>query len=136
MVFYFRLNIAFLGTVFSTVSTIFIFNFILFLLRRYYGPMYQYRLNLILTNFPWWMILFGILGVISGIKLLKEYEFSYKKNFFLIVIGYLLVIFVSAYLIDYFNLNKFWEGGYMRRFYKDGFYKNNQFYKKGPWWLR
>jgi len=71
----------FLGTVFSTVSTIFIFNFILFLLRRHYGPIYHYRLNLILTNFPWWMILVGVLGVIFGIKLLKEYEFSYKKNF-------------------------------------------------------
>ena len=128
----------FLGTVFSTISTIFIFNLIFFLLRRHYGPMYQYRLNLILTNFPWWMILVGMLGIIFGIKLLKEYEFSYKKNFFLIVVFYLLVIFLSAYLIDLFNLNRFWyQMGPLRKYYqKNRIWKNNNFYQKGPRWLR
>jgi len=128
----------FLGTVFSTVSTIFIFNFILFLLRRHYGPMYQYRLNLILTNFPWWMIFVGILGVILGIKLLKEYEFSYKKNFFLIVAFYILVIFLSAYLIDLLNLNRFWyQMGPLKKYYqKNRIWKDNNFYQKGPRWLR
>jgi len=128
----------FLGTVFSTISTIFIFNFIFFLLRHHYGPMYQYRINLILTNFPWWMILIGILGVFFGIKLLKEYEFSYKRNFLMIVIFYLLSIFLSAYLIDFFNLNRFWyKMGSLKRYYqKNKIWENNNFYQKGPRWLK
>jgi hypothetical protein len=128
----------FLGTVFSTISAIFVFNLIFFLFRRHYGPMYQYRLNLILNNFPWWIILVGILGIILGIKLLKEYEFSYKKNFLLIIILYLLVIFLSAYLIDLFNLNRFWyQMGPLRKYYqKNRIWKNNNFYQKGPRWLR
>lgn len=127
----------FLGMVFSTISTIFIFNFIFFLLRHHYGPMYQYRLNLILANFPWWMILIGILGLVFGIKFLKEYDFSYKKNFLWIIFGYFLAILISAYLIDYFNLDKsFYRQRFMRRFYenKDQIFKNKNF--KGQKYLK
>jgi len=128
----------FIGVLISTTSLIFIFNFLIFLFRRHYGPMYQYRLNLILTNFPWWMILIGILGVILGIKLLKAYEFSYKKNFFLILVSYFLIIFLSAYLIDYFNLNRFWSGwGVMRRYHqKNKVFDDKNLYPKRPRWLR
>jgi len=129
----------FLGTAFSTASAIFIFNLILFLFRHHYGPMYQYRLSLILINFPWWIIIIGVLGLFFGIKLLKEYEFSYKKNFLLIVVFYLLAIFLSAYLIDLFNLNRFWyKMGPLKRYYqKNKIWKNdNNFYQKGPRWIR
>jgi uncharacterized membrane protein HdeD (DUF308 family) len=126
-----------LGLVALTITVIFIFNFAFFLFYRHYGPMYQYRLNLILANFPWWIVLIGILGLLLGIKFLKEYDFSYKKNFVWIIVSYIFIIFVSAYLINYFNLNKFfYSQGLKRRFYE----KNHQIFKnknfKGPQYLK
>ncbi|MDH7476096.1 MAG: hypothetical protein QHH09_01325 [Microgenomates group bacterium] len=107
----------FFGTVAATISSIFIFNLLFFLLRKHYGPMYHYRLQLILSNFPWWFLVLAVLGIVAGIKLLKNYDFSYKKNFLLIVIGYILVIILSAFIIDYLNLNKFFFRPGWRRFY-------------------
>lgn len=124
----------FLGVLFSTISAVFVINLMLFLLRTHYGPMYQYRLNLILLNFPWWLIVIGVISIFLGIKLLKQYDFSYKKNFLLLVFSYLLIIFLTAYLIDYFNLNKFfYEKGFMRKNFPNQdqrFFKNKNF--KGP----
>lgn len=124
----------FLGVLFSTISAVFVINLMLFLLRTHYGPMYQYRLNLILLNFPWWLIVIGVISIFLEIKLLKQYDFSYKKNFLLLVFSYLLIIFLTAYLIDYFNLNKFfYEKGFMRKNFPNQdqrFFKNKNF--KGP----
>lgn len=124
----------FLGVLFSTISAVFVINLMLFLLRTHYGPMYQYRLNLILLNFPWWLIVIGVISIFFGIKLLKQYDFSYKKNFLLLAFSYLLIIFLTAYLIDYFNLNKFFYGrGFMRKNFPNQdqrFFKNKNF--KGP----
>jgi len=112
--------ITFFGFLFSTISAILIFNLILFLFRTHYGPMYHYRLQLILTNYPWWLIILGIILLILGIKILKNYDFSYKKNFLVIIIVYFLIIFLSVYLIDYFNLNKsFYNRGFIKRFYEN-----------------
>ncbi|GAB4218711.1 MAG: hypothetical protein Fur009_1010 [Candidatus Microgenomates bacterium] len=128
----------FIGFLLATMSSIFIFNLILFLLRTHYGPMYQYRLQMILLNYPWWLILIGFLSIFFGVRLLKEYDFSYKKNFWFLVLGYILIIFLSAYIIDYFNLNRFFtRGGFMKRFYQNErqyFYKNKNF--KGPGFLK
>lgn len=116
----------FLGTVAATISSIFIFNLLFFLLRKHYGPMYQYRFQLIVSNFPWWIFLLAVLGIFAGIKLLKNYDFSYKKNFLLIIVGYILVIIFSAFIIDYLNLNQFFYGKGWRRFY----FKQEKNFKK------
>lgn len=107
----------FFGTITATVSSIFILNLLFFLLRKHYGPMYHYRLQLILFAFPWWFLILAFLGIIIGVKLLKHYDFSYKKNFLLIVIGYILVIILSAFIVDYLNLNKLFYRPGWRRFY-------------------
>ncbi|MCX7589813.1 MAG: hypothetical protein N2Z85_02650 [Patescibacteria group bacterium] len=109
--------ILFIGVVSSTVFSIFLINFLFFILRKHYGPMYQYKLQFILSNFPWWILIIAVFGIIIGIKLLKEYDFSYKKNFLLIVGGYILAIIFSAFIIDFFNLNKFFYGQGWRKFY-------------------
>jgi len=46
--------------------------------------------------------------------------------------------FLSAYLIDLFNLNRFWYqmGSLRKQYQKNKIWKDNNFYKKGPRWLR
>jgi len=72
-----------------------------------------------LDSFPLWIPILAILGIVIGIILLKRYDFSYKKNFLLIVIGFVASIILSAYLIDLLGLNEIWSRtGPMRRFYQ------------------
>lgn len=119
----------FSGFLSATIFSILSFNLIFFLLRKHYGPMYQYRLNFILTNFPWWLLIPSFLGIFFGIRFLKEYRFSYKNNFLLVVLGYVLVIFLSAFLIDFFNLNLFFNRPSWQRFYQKYNIEKNQ----KPW---
>lgn len=116
----------FLGFLSATVFSIFFVNFLFFILRKHYGPMYQYRLQFILSNFPWWILAVALIGIIAGIKLLKNYDFSYKKNFLLIVVGYILSIILAGFIIDFFNLNRFFYRQGWRRFYL----KENNYFKK------
>lgn len=112
-------SLLFIGLIISTISSIFAVNLLIFLLRRHYGPMYNYRLNLMLSEFPWWIIPIAILTVWLGTFLLKKYDFSYKKNFLLIVAGYFIVIVASAFFVEYYDLNRYWMGsGQMKRLYQ------------------
>ncbi len=120
----------FLGFLSATIFSVLSVNLIFFLMRKHYGAMYQYRLNYILSSFPWWLIIPSILGIFFGIKFLKEYRFSYKNNFLLIVVGYVLVIFLSAFLIDFFNLNSFFNHPRWKKLYPKKYYQEK---KQKPW---
>jgi hypothetical protein len=105
------------GLVGFSIGAIFITNITLFLLRRH-GPMGEWRLQLMLNSFPWWVPILAIVGIVSGIWLLKKYDFSYKKNFLLIVTGFVISIFFAAFILDNLGLNDVWSRqGPMRRFY-------------------
>lgn len=122
------------GLISATIFTVLSFNLIFFLLRKHYGPMYHYRLQFILNNFPWWLLIPSIFGLILGLRLLKEYRFSYKNNFWLVFSGYILIILISAFLIDFFNFNNFFNRPQWRRFYfKENLKDNlkNQPFKNG-----
>ncbi len=124
--------LASLLSIFSLVGlslvSIFSTNLILFLLRRH-GPMGQWRLNLILESLPLWIPILSIISLILVIWLLKKYDFSYQKNFILIIIIFVFSIILSAFLIDYFGLNQAWsQKGYMRRFYQNVESGNNNYY--------
>jgi len=99
-------------------AAIFFINLNLFLIRRH-GPMLQWRLDLIFNSFPLWIPLLAILAVVSGIWLLKKYDFSYKTNFVFIIISFVLAIFASGWLIDALGFNEIWsQTRPMRRFYQ------------------
>lgn len=71
------------------------------------------------NNFPWWIPVVAIVGIIVSVWLLKKYDFSYKKNFPLIVVGFILSIIIAAIMIDNFGFNEKWsKRGPMRRFYQ------------------
>ena len=114
-----------LGSVFSifgiaalSVVSVFLINIMMFLLRRH-GPMGQWRIETMLESFPLWIPALAILGVVIGIWFLKKYDFSYKKNFVVIIVGFILSMIVAAILIDRLGLNDIWaRRGMMRKFYQ------------------
>ncbi|MBU1033695.1 hypothetical protein KKI22_01965 [Patescibacteria group bacterium] len=107
-----------LGLVSASIGAIFLMNLIFFLLRQH-GPMGEWRLQLMTENFPWWILLFAVGGIVSGIYLLKKYDFSYKKNFSLIAGVFVIALILAAFLINLTGINDLWSRqGSMRRFYQ------------------
>lgn len=107
-----------LGLIAASISAIFLINLMFFLLRQH-GPMGEWRLQLMVESFPWWVLLFGLGGIASGICLLKKYDFSYKKNFSIISGIFVLAIIFAAFLINLTGINDLWSRqGPMRKFYQ------------------
>lgn len=103
-----------------TIASIFLINIILFLLRPH-GPMGQLRFEMMISSFPWWIPVVAVAGLFIGVWLLKQYDFSYKKNFNLIILGFIASVLVAGFLIYSLGLNEFWlkRGGTMKRFYQN-----------------
>lgn len=101
-----------------SVGVVYLTNIVFFLLRKH-GRMGQWRLEMMLNSFPWWIPIAAIVGIAVSIWLLKKYDFSYKKNFLFIIIGFIISIIIAAWLIDSFGLNEAWsKRGPMRKFYQ------------------
>ena len=81
--------LTFLGLVGSIVMSTFLFSLIRFSVRAH-GPMGEYKLNELISNFPWWTSLFAILFLALGIWLIHKYEFSYKRNYLHIIIVFII----------------------------------------------
>lgn len=128
-----------LGLVGVSVGAIFLINLLFFLLRkRGFGIL---KLQLMIYSFPWWILLLAIILIATGIWFLKKYEFSYKKNFLLIVIAFVVSIFLAAFLIDSMGINETWSRhGFGKRFY-NRFEQNNPYrinhrrLRKNPLWI-
>jgi len=96
--------LTFVGLVSSVVISVFLIGLIRFSLRSH-GPMANYRLNQILSSFPWWAPVLAIIGLIAGIWLLRKYDFSFKFNFKMVIMGFILAIIVGGWIIDSIGLN-------------------------------
>jgi len=120
----------FSGLVALSVGAIFLVNLTVFSLRRQ-GPMVSWRLQMMIENFPWWAPVLAVIGIILGVWFLKKYDFSYKKNFGLIVISFILAVLFAGFLIDRLGLNDYWaRRGLMKKFYQR-FEPRNDFRKPG-----
>lgn len=105
------------GLIGLSVSAVFLINIVFFLLRKH-GPGY-WRLELMLNSLPFWVPVAAIICLVGGIWLLKKYDFSYKKNFTLIIFGFIFSIIIAAWVVDAIGLNeRLLKGGRMRRFYQ------------------
>lgn len=117
--------LTFVGLVGSALSTIFIISLIRFFLRSH-GPMSGYRLDQLLTSFPWWVAILAVLGLVIGIRLLRQYDFSYKIDFKIVLIIFVAVVIVSGWIIDMSGLNDVWfSRGLMPRGMRQYFQENN-----------
>lgn len=83
--------LTFVGLVSSVVVSVFLVGLIRFSLRAH-GPMASYRLDQILSSFPWWAPVFAIAGLVMGIWLLRRYDFSFKVNFKVVIIGFIWLL--------------------------------------------
>jgi hypothetical protein len=105
------------GLVGLSIGAIFLTNLSFFMVRQH-GPMGEYRLQLMWESFSWWIPALAIAGIGAGVWLLKKYDFSYKKNFGLLLFGFVLSILAAAFIIDCSGLNDTWSQGPMRGFYQ------------------
>ncbi len=113
------------GSVITIISFIFLFsisvfstNILFFILKRRCG-IYQWQIQNLLINFPWWTLIISILGIVLGILIIKKNNFSYKKNFIFIISIFIISIIISAFIINYLNLNHFFARQRpMKRFYQ------------------
>ena len=96
--------LTFMGLVSSVVISAFLVGLIRFSLRTH-GPMASYRLDQILSSFPWWTPVLAIVGLIVGIWLLRKYDFSFKINFKVVIVGFILAVIVGGLVIDSIGLN-------------------------------
>lgn len=107
-----------IGIIGISIGAIFLTNISLFLLRQH-GPMGEWKLQLMLQSFPWWIPILAGIGVVIGILLLKRYDFSYKKNFRVTILSFITLVILAAILIDILGLNDTWfRQGPMRGFYQ------------------
>lgn len=101
-----------------TIAAVFATNLSIFLLRQH-GPMGQWRLEQMLNSLPWWIPILAILSAALSAWLLKRFDFSYRQNFPLILLGFIISIILAAFILDQSGLNDTWSRrGPMRRFYQ------------------
>ena len=130
--------LTFLGLVSSVVISVFLVGLIRFSMRSH-GPMASYRLDQILSVFPWWAPVLAVVGLIAGIWLLRKYDFSFKVNFKIAIIGFILAIIVGGLIIDSIGLNDVLirrgpMQGLMRQYMEDNNVQGGQ--GGGPGWGR
>jgi hypothetical protein len=97
----------FVGLISSIVISILLISLISFLLKEH-GPMGEYRLSLMLDNFPWWVAILAIAGLASGIWLLFKYDFSYKTNYLYMIIGFIIAMIIAGWAIDKSSIDNLW----------------------------
>ena len=113
----------FVGLIASVISSVFLISIISFLLKAH-GPMAGYRLSLMISSFPWWIPVLAIVGLIFGIWNLLKYDFSYKTNIWIIIIGFIAAVIIAGWAIDRVGLDNIWlnQGpmrGVMRQYLQD-----------------
>ena len=92
-------GLLFVSLVILSVGVMFLLNLVFFALRAQ-GPMIGWKFSMMMSRFPWWGLILSLLGMIAGVDLLKKYDFSYKKNFNLLVVIFVLTLLVAGLLFD------------------------------------
>lgn len=130
---YFMLGslILFASLVASVVTSVFLINLTLFSLRVH-GPMGRLRLDQMIDSFPWWAPFLAVGGIIFGIWLTKKYDFSYKIGMRWIVLGLILVIILSAFIINFFKWDDVWFRSKPMRGMMHRYWQNSREFKEYP----
>lgn len=121
--------LTFVGLVSSFIVSIFLFGLIKFSLRTH-GRMSQYRFDELVANFPWWTLVLAIIFLFLGIWLIRKYDFSYKREPWMIILGFVLVVIVSGWVMDMTGLNdRLFQRGLMKGMMQD-YHPNRNIQKK------
>lgn len=98
-------TISFIGLLSAIVITILSVSMIMFLLKAK-GPGADFRFNLMLENFPVWLIVLSIFSLITGILLFKKYNFSFKFDIRITLLVFIFAVIVASWLINSFGFNE------------------------------
>jgi len=96
-----------LGLAGLAIVSIFFVSLVTFSLRSH-GPMGAVRFEQLLSNFPWMAVLVAVVGLVLAIWMLRKYDFSYKKNFTLIITIFVSAILLAGLLINFSGLDSLW----------------------------
>lgn len=96
--------LTFFGLILSVMFSVFLVGLTRFYFRAR-GPMADYRIDRMLSNFPWWVLVLAVISLIFGIWLLRKYDFSFKVNFKMLIVGFILAVVVAGWAIDTIGLN-------------------------------
>jgi hypothetical protein len=114
------------------ILSIFFISVISFSFRTHGGMGSMMRYERFLTSFPWGAVVVATIGVGLGSWLLKKYDFSYKRNFPLLIISALVAILFAGWLVNYTGLDALWmKKGPMKDFYK---HYDGGAMMRGPGW--
>jgi hypothetical protein len=106
-----------LGLSFAFVIAIFFLNVFLFRMR-FFGPLGflmfgKFGFKALIHTVPWQAILasftaifLAITGIVSGLKLLKKSNLTYKLNYLGLVIGAFIFIFITSFVLDQTGFNE------------------------------
>ncbi|MCF7834059.1 MAG: hypothetical protein K9L98_01105 [Candidatus Pacebacteria bacterium] len=97
--------LTFFGLVFTIFVSVFLVGLTRFFLRTNNGWRAEYRLEQMLSSFPWWTIVFAIVGLALGIWLIRRYDFSYKLKPWVVILFFTLAVIVAGFTIDAIGLN-------------------------------
>lgn len=97
--------LTFIGTIFSIITSSFLFGLLRFSMRSHYGRGVQYKINEAISNFPWWIFILAIASIALGLWLIKKYNFSYKIKPIFLVLIFISSILVSGIVIDLTGFN-------------------------------
>lgn len=124
------------GLAASVVVSVFLISLTRFAFRSH-GPMGQYRLEQLLSSFPWWAPILAIVALAAGIWLIRQYEFSYKTNFWAIIVGFVAVIVIAGWMIDLAGWDELlFRHGPMRGMMRHYFLEEGGRFQPGPGWRR
>ncbi len=113
-----------------SMGVVFLVNLSAFLIRRN-GSFNAWKLQSILSVFPWWIPVIAVGGIFLSIWLLKKYDLSYKKNFKLIIAVLVIAMLMGGFLLDRLGLNEYLSRGRMRRYYQQFEMQNINNYPTG-----
>ena len=97
----------FLGLVASIVVSVFTIGLISFLLRSNGRMFGRNKMEYLSSIFPWWLIVVAVLGLITGIILIRKYDFSYKIDLKKAAVLAILAVIISGWLVDILGFNDF-----------------------------
>lgn len=97
--------LTFLGLVISITTSIFLVGLIRFVIRAQ-GLMGGFKIQQMISNFPWWLSVLAIGGLLLGVFLIRKYDFSYKINFKILIAVFILGIVLSGWVIDVMGINE------------------------------
>ena len=92
------------GLIICVITSVFIVGLMRFSFRTA-DPLSNFKLQHMITNFPWWLSVLAVFGLVVGILLIRRYNFSYKINFKVVVILFVSAVVISGLVIDIIGVN-------------------------------